>query len=228
MGLQWRSSRRNHAGPSTLDPAEVSALMSAAAPAELPLIGLTAVWEQDLAGAGASITHCVDGCCTVRYALAWFGIAARVEAVAVRIGGSRIVRGQQPRYHLDGTFNGHVVLVATGAGLLADPTIQQFPEVPRTRAAALPLVAPLPVPGGLGDGPVVIGRGDHYVVYHPLPPALRQAWRSPATAARDAGYRRAGAELAAQVTAMFRADGLRARAALAPYPRLRALLAAGT
>jgi hypothetical protein len=228
MGLQWRLPRRTRACPPRLDPAEVSELMAAAAPAELPLVGVTVVWEQDLTEAGASFAHCVDSCRTVQYALARFGIAARVEAVAVRVGGSRIVRGQQPRYNPDGTFNGHVVLVAAGAGHFADPTIQQFPEVPRTRAAALPLVAPLPAPGGLGDGPVVVGRGDHYIVYHPLPPALRQAWRCPATVARDAAYRQAGAELAAQVTALFRADALRPRAALSPYPRLRALLAADT
>jgi hypothetical protein len=223
----WHSPRRRPAGPPRLSPAEISALLAAAAPAELPLIGVTAMWEQDLADAGASIAHCVDGCCTVQYALARYGIAAHVEAVAVRVGGSRIVRGERPRYNPDGTFNGHTILVVAGAGRLADPTVQQFPEVPRTRAAALPMVAPLPVPGGLGDGPVVIGRGDHYVVYQPLPAALRQAWRSAATDARDAGYQRAGAELADQVIAMLRADDLRQRARLSPYPRLRALLAGG-
>jgi hypothetical protein len=228
VAAKWHSPRRRPAGPPRLNLAEISALLAAAPPAELPLIGVTAMWDQDLADTGASIAHCVDGCLTAQYALARYGIAARVEAVAVRVGGSRIVRGEHPRYNPDGTFNGHTVLVAAGAGRLADPTIQQFAGVPRTRAAALPLLAPLPVPGGLGDGPVVIGRGDHYIVYHPLPAGLQQAWRCPATDARDAAYRRAGAELADQVIAMLRADGLRQRARLAPYPRLRALLAGGS
>ena len=37
------------------------------------------------------------------------------------------------RYNPDGTFNGHTILVATGARRFADPTIQQFAELLRTR-----------------------------------------------------------------------------------------------
>jgi hypothetical protein len=207
---------------------DIAKLMSVVPPKALPLVGVASVWLWNLAQEGLASAHCVDGCLTLHHALAHFGIASHVEAVAVRVGdgSSHTLYGERPRYNADGSFNGHTVLVVTGADRFIDPTIQQFAEVPRTRAAALPMQAQLPVPGGLGDQPIAINRGDHIVVYQPVTAGLRQAWRSPNIEARAGDYRRAGAELAANVIAMLQLDGLRQRADRSPYPRLRALLAA--
>ena len=70
------------------------------------------------------------------------------------------------------------------------------------------------------------GRPDHTVVSEPLAAELRQAWRSPAIAARAADYRAAGANLAADVVATLLVPDMLGRARQAPYPRLRVLLAA--
>lgn len=56
---------------------------------------------------------------------------------------------------------------APDAGRLIDPTLQQYREIPDTEKAALPVVAPLPAPGGLGSQPYLVDRGDHQVVYLP-------------------------------------------------------------
>lgn len=90
----------------------------------------------------------------------------------------------------------------------------------------LPVVAPLPAPDGLGGQPYLVDRGDHQVIYLPVAEHQRQAWRSPLITANMAGYRRAGANLAATVMSMMRRPSLRDKAARSPYPRLRTLLAA--
>jgi hypothetical protein len=88
----------------------------------------------------------------LHYALAEYGIESRIEAIAICIEaagpGARpgSMYGQHPRYNPDGTFNGHTILVVTGADRFIDPTIQQFAEVPATKVAMLPLQAPLPSP----------------------------------------------------------------------------------
>lgn len=206
--------------------------MSAAPPAALPLVGLTSLWLWNLAEDRAAAAHCVDGCLTLHYALAEFGIRSHVEAITICIeqttagAGPGAMYGQHPRYNADGTFNGHTILVVTGAGRLIDPTIQQFPQVPPSKQALLPLQAPLPVPGGMGTSPVAIPREDHLVMYLPLPEHLRQAWRGPAVTARTADYRKAGAHLAANTLAVLQIEDMRPKAEQSPYPRLRALLAA--
>jgi hypothetical protein len=208
---------------------DVHLAMWAAEPAALPLAGLTAVWLWNLAQDRAAAAHCVDGCLTLHYALAEYGIASRIEAVTicvedVRPGGRPgTVYGQNPRYNTDGTFDGHTVLVATGAGRFVDPTIQQFAEVPARQGPPF-LQAPLPVPDGLGDVPIGIRRQDRMVIYGQLPEYQRQAWRGPRVAARDADYRKAGANLAANTLAMLQVEDIRPRAMQAPYPRLRRLL----
>jgi hypothetical protein len=211
-------------------------LMSGASPDALPLIGVTSLWLWNLAQDRHAAAHCVDGCLTLHYALAEYGITSRVEAITIAIGdlrpsarpGASAVYGQDPRYNADGTFNGHTVLVVTGAGRFIDPTIQQFTEIPVTPATMLPLQAPLPTPGGLGGAPIAVGRGDHHaVIYSQLPVAQqRQAWRSPRLAARDGDYRAAGENLAANTLDLLQMEDMRPKAMQAPYPRLRVLLEA--
>ena len=133
----------------------------------------------------------------------------------------------RPRYNADGTFNGHTILVIPAIGRLLDPTVQQFPAVPRTVRAAVPLIAPLPVPGGLGAAPIPIDRTDHFVMYVPLPVPYRDAWQAtPVLAHRAREHRKAGANLAANVFDMMRSELFRDRTAQSPYPRIRTLLAA--
>jgi hypothetical protein len=211
---------------------DIHHLMAAAPPAALPLVGLTSLWLWNLAEDQAAAAHCVDGCLTLHYALAEFGIRSHVEAITICIeraaAGSApgAMYGQHPHYNADGTFNGHTILVVTGAGRFIDPTIQQFREVPHSKQAMPPLQAPLPVPGGMGTSPIGIPRADHLVMYLPLPEHLRQAWRGPAVQARSADYRKAGANLAANTLAMLQIEDMRRKAEQSPYPRLRALLAA--
>jgi hypothetical protein len=90
----------------------------------------------------------------------------------------------------------------------------------------LPLQTPLPARDGLGEQPFLLARAGHKVLYRPLPPELRQAWRGPIIDARTADHRTAGANLAANVVAMLLIPDMLARARLAPYPRPRVLLAA--
>jgi hypothetical protein len=96
----------------------------------------------------------------------------------------------------------------------------------RLRGGTASAAGPLPAPGGLGSWPFGIDRGDHQVIYAPVPSSQREAWRSPAVTSRAADYQRAGANLAANVLALLRTDLLRARTAQSHYPRLRTLLAA--
>jgi hypothetical protein len=173
----------------------------------LPLAALAAVWLWNLAEDGEEAAHCVDGCLTLHCALAEYQIGSNVEAVQLQLHGNgrNTFYGSQqgPRYNPDGTFNGHAVLLVPGAGRLIDPTVQQYPEVPDTEKAMLPVVAPLPAPGGLGSQPYLVDRGDHQVIYLPVAEDQRQSWRSPLITANMAGYRRAGANLAAGVVAMM-------------------------
>jgi hypothetical protein len=207
---------------------DIHRLMSGAPPAALPLVGLASVWLWNVAQDRHTAAHCVDGCLTLHYALAEYGIRSHIEAVAVELDGigGRTVYGEHPRYNSDGTFNGHTVLAVTGAGRFIDPTIQQFAEVPGTRRAALPLQGPLPASDGMGELPVHVNRGDHTVIYQPVPQPLRQAWRGAVCEARDGEFREAGANLAANVLAMLQVEDMRPKALQAPYPRLRQLLIA--
>jgi hypothetical protein len=205
-------------------------LMQVAPPDALPLVGLTSVWLWNLAEDGQTAAHCVDGCLTLHHALAEYGIGSRVEAIGLSIegNGSRTLYAsrQGPRYNADGSFNGHAVLVVPDAGRFIDPTIQQYPEVPDSERAMLPLQGPLPASDGLGDQSFDVHRGDHVVTYLPVPEHQRQNWRSPAISARTDDYSKAGANLAANVFAMMRLEGLRDKMEQSPYPRLRRLLTA--
>jgi hypothetical protein len=89
----------------------------------------------------------------------------------------------------------------------------------------LPLMGPLPAPDGLGEADIAVPRGDHHaVLYGQLPADQRQAWRCARLDARDADFRHAGANLAANTLATLQIEDMRPRAIQAPYPRLRTLL----
>ena len=205
------------------------------APAEaLPLVGLPAVLLWNMAEAGVPAAACVDSCITLRYALAEYGVASKIEAVGVGISAAGTKPtlygpdgGMRPHYNADGTFNGHTILLIPAAGRFLDPTVQQFPAIPRTVQASVPLIARLPVPGGLGTAPFPVDRTDHFVVYVPLPAPYRDAWRaSPVLEQRDREFREVGANLAANVFDLMRSELCRDRTAQSPYPRIRVLLTA--
>lgn len=211
---------------------DIYQLLAAASPEVLPLLGVTSLWLWNLAEDRHAAAHCVDGCLTLHYALAEYEIQSRVEAVAICIEDTRsgaapgAMYGQNPHYNDDGTFNGHTVLVVTGAGRLIDPTIQQFAEVPNSKQAMLPVIGRLPGLGALEQHPVAVPRENHTVLYVPLPELQRQAWRGAVALSRDADFRTAGANLAANVLALLQLEGIRDKAIKGPYPRLRRLLAA--
>ncbi|HXJ82121.1 MAG TPA: hypothetical protein VMS64_25990 [Candidatus Methylomirabilis sp.] len=204
----------------------VDVVMPNAAPESFPLIGLAAAWLYGLAHHGHAAAHCIEGCLTVHHALVEYGIASRVEAVAVKVErawgekGPEDFWGLEPRYNVDGTFNGHTVLVVPPAGRFIDPTIQQFPDVPGSARAAFPLISPLPGGDGLGDAPFSVYRNapDHYLTYLALPESHRQAWHSAKIEAMTDDFRAAGADLAANVFAAMQQEPLREKTAASPYP----------
>lgn len=205
----------------------VSTLMQNAPPEVLPLLGVASVWLWNFAEDGASAAHCVDGCLTLHYALAEYGIGSRVEAVILELEGNGThtrYGGTGPHYNPDGTFNGHVVLVVPPADRLLDPTLQQYREVPDTEAATVPLMIKLNGTS-LGPGAFEVPRTDHRVRYHAVPEHLREAWRNTKITANDSVYRRAGATLAANVFDMMRSsEYFRDKALASPYPRLHRLV----
>ncbi|WP_327591418.1 hypothetical protein OHA25_60995 (plasmid) [Nonomuraea sp. NBC_00507] len=206
----------------------VTQLMLAAPPDALPLVGMAGVWLWNVAQDAPSAAYCVDGCLTLHYALAEYGIDSRVEAVILEANGNgarTLYGGDGPHWNPDGTFNGHTVLVVPAAGRFLDATLRQYAEVPNTEHAAL-LLGPLIDGEGLGSAPLPMHRRDHLVVYHPVPDGQRDAWRGPPLIAHDAAYRRAGANLAANVIDMLRQEYLRDKTLASPYPRLRRLVRA--
>ncbi|MEV6154724.1 hypothetical protein AB0L53_30730 [Nonomuraea sp. NPDC052129] len=68
----------------------------------------------------------MDGCLTLHYALAEYGIDSRVEAMILEVEGNGThsrYGGKGPHYNANGTFNGHAVLVVPAADRLLDPTL---------------------------------------------------------------------------------------------------------
>ena len=106
------------------------------APAEvLPLLALPAVWLWNMAEDGQAAAHCIDGCVTVQYALAEYGIASEIQAVGVGIAAAGTEpqmhgggNGLRPHYNQDGTFNGHAILVIPAAGRLSTRLSSSSPE----------------------------------------------------------------------------------------------------
>src|SRR5215467_6343307 len=62
---------------------DVNAHLISASPAALPLYALADLWLWSLAQDQAAAAHCVDGCLTLHYALAEYGIDSRIEAIAI-------------------------------------------------------------------------------------------------------------------------------------------------
>jgi hypothetical protein len=219
--------------PARWEPEMSGLVMSGASPESVPLIGAASVWLARAARARGPAANCVTACLVVREALAVFGITSHVEAVGVEAetsDGRRTMYGhpEGPQHNADGTFDGHTVLMVTGAHRLLDPTVQQFREVPRRADTAMPVIAPI---GQLGDlanctarTQLRIVRSDHVITYILLKPQCRQAWRSAAVDALAGEFRGQGEDVAAIVLELARRlDGGRAAP---PYPRLRRQLAA--
>jgi hypothetical protein len=207
----------------------VTGIMNAP-PLLAPLFGLMATWMWNAAEDRSPAGACVDAGIIFTAALAQFGIAARTEPVRVTIcdahGQARASYGTSPRWNPDGTFNGHAVLTVPGIGRFADATIQQFREVPRTRLARLPLIAPMPAGDRMGTDPFPVLRTDHAVIYQGLPGDHQELWRHPTIRGHQAAYQHAAANLAANVFDILRREPLAAKIRQAPYPRLHQLLTA--
>jgi hypothetical protein len=105
---------------------------------------------------------------------------------------------------------------ARPTGRSLDQTVQQFDSLPRTVGASRPVLARLPVPGGLGTAPFPVDRTDHFVLYVPLPAPYRDAWQHPVLTRRAAEYREAGANLAANVADLMRREEIRLRVGASP------------
>ncbi|MFF0249968.1 hypothetical protein [Streptosporangium sandarakinum] len=198
------------------------------APADIaPILALTGAWMWNAAQDAISAAHCIDACLTLHHALGVYGIDSHLEPVTLAISGngsSTLYGGDGPHWNPNGSFNGHVVLAIPEAGRFVDATIQQYREVPVSTHGNVPIIARLPNDTGLGVQPFGVSRGDHQVVYAPVPPEQREAWRHPRIAAQDAAYRNAGANLAGNVFDMLRIADLRDKIRQSPYPRLRHLL----
>jgi hypothetical protein len=200
-----------------------------APPLLAPVFALMAIWMWNAAEDRSPAGACVDAGIIFTSALAQFGIQARLEPVQVIIcdayGQARASYGGNPRWNPDGTFNGHAVVALPGIGRFADATIQQFREVPRSRLAQLPLIAPMPGGDRLGAEPFPVLRTDHTVIYQGFPGDHRELWRHPSIHGRLADYQHAGANLAANVFDVLRREPLADKIRQAPYPRMHQLLA---
>jgi hypothetical protein len=208
---------------------DIYPLMEAAPPEALPLIALPAVLLWNAAQDKAAAAHCVDACQTLHYALGEYGLRSEIQAVRLRIdrdGNPGTLRGENPRYNADGTFNGHTILIVPPAGRFIDPTIQQFPEVPQTAVSTMPLMAQLPARTSLGTDTLAVARLEYMAIYLPFRGPERYAWQGPRIDAHADMYRLTGANLAANVFDILRQEPFRERVEQSPYPRLRALLAA--
>ncbi len=207
----------------------LTGIMSAP-PLLAPVFALMSIWMWNAAEDHSPAGACVDAGIIFTGALAQFGIEGRIEPVQVTIcgaGGQASARyGTNPRWNPDGTFNGHAVVALPGLGRFADATIQQFREVPRSRLARLPLIAPMPAGDCLGTEPFPVLRTDHMVIYQGFPGDHQHLWRHPVIQARWADYQNAAANLAANVFDILRREPLAARIRQAPYPRLHQLLGA--
>jgi hypothetical protein len=143
-----------------------------------PLFGLMATWM------------CVDAGIIFTGALAQFGIQARTEPVRVTIcdanGQARASYEPIPA----GTPTARSTAMPwspcrASAGSPTRPSSSSR-EVPRSRLARLPLIAPMPVGDRLGTEPFPVLRADHAVIYQGLPR------RSPGTVAPPVDLRSAG------------------------------------
>jgi hypothetical protein len=204
---------------------DLTTLLSGAQPGGLPLVALAGLWLWNMSEDGHDAAHCIDGCLILQHALAEYGLESDVQATGVAIiHGEQRVLYDHARYHSDGAFDGHTILIVPEAGRFIDPTIQQFPEIPSSSRNPLPLMAQIPDGVRVGTDVFVISRADHTIAYPPVPEEERYAWRDPRVDAHDAEYRKAGAILAARAFDVMRHQALRRGLEQSPYPRLRLLL----
>lgn len=205
----------------------LTGIMSAP-PLLAPVFALMSTWMWNVAEDRSPASACVDAGLIFTSALAQFGIEAGIEPVQVTIYGAHgqtpTRYGANPRWNPDGTFNGHAVVTLPGIGRFADATVQQFKEVPCTRLARLPLIAPMPAGDHLGTEPFPVLRTDHTVVYQGFAGDHQHLWRHPQIQARWPDYLHAAANLAANVFDILRREPLAARIRQAPYSRLHQLL----
>lgn len=205
---------------------DLAKLMAGADPAGLPLITTAGLWLWNLSEDGRTAADCIDGCLIVHHSLAQYGLQSEIHAVGVAItAGEQRVVYDNARYDQDGYFDGHTILFVPAAHRIVDPTIQQFAQIPYSRQNSLPLVGKIPDGARFGSDVFGLDRGDHVVVYLPLPEPERSAWRSPNVVMHEAKHRAAGAELAARAFDIMRRHN-REKLALSPYPRLHVLLKA--
>jgi hypothetical protein len=144
------------------------------APPLLALVfGLVSTWMWNAAEDRSPASACVDSGIIFIDALAQYGINPRLEPVQVTIcgaDGTPVTQyGTSPRWNPGGTFNGHAVTTMPGIGRFTDATIQQFKEIPASRLARLPLIAPMPGGTGLGTEPFGVPRPGHMVIYQGSP-----------------------------------------------------------
>lgn len=199
-------------------------------PSRTPLITPTAIWALHVADMYTiDPGRCVDACLALRAAFEVFGIPSRPAAVRVGIGAvgedparllERLHGAERAHFNADGTFNGHLVLVVPHPGVFLDPTIQQFPEVPRTAMAELPAIGRLPGPGGLGMTLVLSRRQDNDCLY--VPGDIENTiYGRPEVAGKMPEIRHTGLFLASNAFDILRQPGLLEKTRKAPYPRLQ-------
>lgn len=206
---------------------DLATLLSGAQPGGLPLMALAGLWLWNMSEDGHAAAHCIDGCVILQHALAEYGLGSDIHATGVAImRGEQRVLYDHARYHADGAFDGHTILVVPEARRFIDQTIQQFTEIPSSPRNSLPLMAQIPEGVRVGTDIFVIPRSDHMIAYPPVPEEERYAWRDPRVDAHDADYRKAGAILAARAFDVMRHESLRHLLAESPYPRLQILLEA--
>jgi len=198
----------------------------------MPLIAPTVVWAIHAAKPRAiDPALCIDACLALRYAFEVYGIAAHPAAVQVGIGPvgedperlyERRYGPEQAYFNVDGTFNGHLVLVVPHPGVFIDATVQQFPEVPKTDLAVMPALGGLPSPYGLGTDPYLVRRADNDFLYVPQAEEVESIiYRNRKVAVNMAKLRATGLFLASNAFDMLRHPDVRAKIRTAPYPRLQ-------
>ncbi|MGH3157194.1 MAG: hypothetical protein ACRDNF_11540 [Streptosporangiaceae bacterium] len=199
-----------------------------APPVLVPVIALMTVWMWNAAEDGSPASSCVDAGLILIDALAQYGIGAHLEPVQIILCDAAdrpITRyGDNPRWNADGTFNGHAVITLPSIGRFADPTIQQFKEIPALDLAQRPLIAPMPTSVGLGVRPFPVRRVGHIVIYRGFRGDQQHLWQSPVIQATRPQYHAAAANLAANVFDILRLDQFAPKVRQAPYPRLHQLL----
>jgi hypothetical protein len=178
--------------------------------------------------------RCVDAAFGLQVAYRQLGIRAEVLPVdlVVRDERANIVMHGRPEPRWDGAmYDGHCILYLPDAQRFVDVTAEQYPQISRFRigpivgrvAPGQASVGALPPPGGT----FVVPRGDVLLMYTTASEESRaHLHASPVIEQAKETYRRVGVNLASHTVECLRHPAVVERATAAPYPRLRALLAA--